>query len=117
MKLLANENIPLKSVEYLRNKGYDVLYIGKDYSGIKDLEIIQLAIDQKRAIITFDRDYGELIFKQGLKPPEGILYLRITEYTPDLPGKIIHRLIQEKKIQFERRLSVVDNESIRQRKY
>jgi hypothetical protein len=32
MKLLANENIPLASVEYLRIKGFDVLYIGDNFA-------------------------------------------------------------------------------------
>jgi hypothetical protein len=44
MKLLANENIPLASVSILENKGFDVLSIGRDYAGIQDTGVIQLAI-------------------------------------------------------------------------
>ena len=117
MKLLANENIPLKSVEFLKKNGLDVLYIGNDYTGITDLEVIQLAIDQKRTIITFDRDYGELIFKHGLKPAEGVIYIRISEYEPDYPGKLIFKLITSQKFEFSNRLSVVDPDSVRQRLY
>ena len=62
MRFLANENIPLDSVVYLRNKHHDVLYVGVDHSGITDIEVISLAIKELRTIITFDKDYGELIF-------------------------------------------------------
>lgn len=117
MKILANENIPFSSVEYLRKEGYDIISIGTDHSGITDLEVIQLAIKQKRTIVTFDRDYGELIFKHGLKPPEGIIFLRIADYEPELPGKLIHRLISGKRFDFSNRLSVIDQDSVRQRLY
>jgi predicted nuclease of predicted toxin-antitoxin system len=36
--------------------------------GISDEEVIELSIRQNRIIITFDSDYGELVFKHGYKP-------------------------------------------------
>jgi len=63
MKLLANENFPLDSVIYLREKGFDIKYIGTDLSGILDSEVMEMAEKEDRTILTFDRDYGELIFK------------------------------------------------------
>lgn len=50
------------------------MYIGTDFSGILDSEVMQIAMDQKRTILTFDRDYGELIFKKGFKPEMGVIY-------------------------------------------
>ena len=67
MKLLANENFPLTSVKILKDSGFDIMYIGTGFSGILDPEVMQIAIDQKRTMLTFDRDYGELIFKKGFK--------------------------------------------------
>lgn len=32
IKLLANENFPLDSFHYLKEKGYDVVAIGVDYA-------------------------------------------------------------------------------------
>ncbi len=63
MKLLANENFPYKSIYYLRDKGYDILSIGIDNPSIRDAEIMTIAINEERTILTFDRDYGELIFR------------------------------------------------------
>ncbi len=64
MKLLANENFPLRSVSYLREKGFDIKAIGVESPSIKDREVMEIAMREDRLILTFDRDYGELIFRQ-----------------------------------------------------
>ncbi len=76
MKLLANENFPLTSVRILKNAGYDIKAIGIEFAGILDSEVIEIATIEERTILTFDRDYGELIFRKGYKPEAGIIYLR-----------------------------------------
>jgi len=81
MKLLANENFPLDSVKLLRKLVYDIISIGEDRPSISDFEVMKIAIDEKRLILTFDRDYGELIFKHNLKPNEGVIYLRLNVTT------------------------------------
>ena len=117
MKFLANENFPLKSIIYLESKGFDINSIGRDIPGIKDEFIMSLADEQERIILTFDRDYGELIFKFHYKPKNGVIYLRLDDYTPELPGKLIERLIGNSHIDFANKLTVLDKNGIRQRKY
>ena len=75
-KLLANENFPLKSVKTLINEGYDIKSISLEFPGITDHEVIKIAQVEERIILTFDRDYGELVFKHGFCPPAGIIYFR-----------------------------------------
>ena len=48
MKLLANENFPLKSILYLRSKGFDILSIRQEIPGIQDdvvLAILQMNME------------------------------------------------------------------------
>ncbi|MBD0351392.1 MAG: DUF5615 family PIN-like protein [Flavisolibacter sp.] len=116
MKLLANENFPLLSVFFLRNAGHDVTYIADGFKSISDVSVIQLAIQEQRIIITFDRDYGELIFKHNYKPPQGVIYLRLIEFQPDEPGIMVHNLLSSA-FSTENMLTVFDGENIRQRKY
>ncbi len=92
MKLLANENFPKASVLLLREFGYDITSIGEDHPGISDQSVLEMAQNQQRLIITFDRDYGELIFKYDYKPDQGVLYLRLSEYSPEAPTKIVDDL-------------------------
>lgn len=76
IKLLANENFPYTSIKILRNSGFDVLAIGETYSGIRDNDVMEIAAKEERTIVTFDRDYGELVFKYGFRPQRGIVYFR-----------------------------------------
>ena len=117
MKLLANENFPYKSIYYLRSKGYDILSIGMDNPSILDSEIMAIAINEERTILTFDRDYGELIFRHNYKPESGVIYLRLEEYEPDEPGYIIEQILINKEIDLSRALTVIDKNGLRQRKY
>jgi predicted nuclease of predicted toxin-antitoxin system len=117
MKLLANENFPLKSVSYLKGKGFDIKAIGVDNPSIKDSEVMDIAIQEQRLILTFDRDYGELIFKHNYRPEKGVIYLRLDEFLPDEPGQLIEDLLANNNFNFENALTVVDRNGIRQRKY
>jgi predicted nuclease of predicted toxin-antitoxin system len=117
IKLLANENFPYKSIHYLRDKGFDIVSIGMDNPSIKDDEIMEIASKEERIILTFDRDYGELIFKHNYKPEKGVIYLRLSEYEPELPGHIIEEILLDKEIDVKSALTVVDKNGYRQRKY
>ncbi len=117
MKLLANENFPLRSILYLRSKGFDISSIGTENPSIHDKTVMDIAIKEERTILTFDRDYGELIFKHNYRPQRGVLYLRLDKYSSDEPGKLIEELINKNEINFNNALTVLDNNGIRQRKY
>ena len=117
MKLLANENFLLKSILYLRSKGFDILSIGQEIPGLQDHVVLADANEQDRIILTFDRDYGELIFKNKLKVNKGVIYLRLRNYNPEDPGILLEQLLNSKEIVFDHSLTVLDKSSIRQRKY
>lgn len=117
MKFVADENFPLTSSKFLREKGHDVIAIGTDFSGVADTEVIALANKHESTIITFDADYGELIFKNGLKPIKGVIFLRLLEYSAVEPGEIIHQLVSSSDFNTDHTLTVIHKGGIRQRKY
>jgi predicted nuclease of predicted toxin-antitoxin system len=77
---------------------------------------MDLAISQGRTILTFDRDYGELIFRLNYKPEKGVVYLRLDNYSPTDPGILIEKLL-ESGLDLFRALTVIDENGIRQRMY
>jgi predicted nuclease of predicted toxin-antitoxin system len=101
----------------LKENGYDVLSIGMDNPSIMDSEIMSIAINEERTILTFDRDYGELIFRHNYKTEKGVIYLRLDEYEPHQPGLIIEGILMNTEIDLTRALTVIDKNGIRQRKY
>jgi predicted nuclease of predicted toxin-antitoxin system len=117
VKLLANENFPLAGVLFLRSAGYDIAAIGVDRPGISDISVMEIAISEQRTILTFDRDYGTLIYKHGYRPSNGVIYLRLYEFRPEEPGEIVHELLHTMKIPTGSTFTVYDGSTIRQRTY
>lgn len=117
VKLLANENFPKASVLLLRSLGYDITSIGEDNPSISDQSVMEIADAEQRLILTFDRDYGELIYKHNYKPPQGVIYLRLEKYSPEEPAMHVHELLTVLKIETERTLTVYDGLNVRQRRY
>ncbi|MBX2957567.1 MAG: DUF5615 family PIN-like protein [Cyclobacteriaceae bacterium] len=116
MKLLADENIPLDTVELLEDAGYDVLSILKKYSGISDREIIHLSNKEERLIITFDKDFGFHVFDEGLLPKMGIIFLRDAELIPEKTAHLLIKLLQSGS-SFKGNMTVVTEYFVRQRKF
>ena len=96
---------------------YEVQYIAEKHYSISDVAVIQLTIREQRLILTFDRDFGTLIFKSNERPPAGVLYLRMHQFHPEEPGKWVHQLLKNNDLVFENRLTVFDGERLRQRIY
>ena len=117
MRLLANENFPLKSANILRAAGFDVKIVGVEFAGVTDREVMETAIREERTILTFDRHYGELIFRDGYRPPSGVIFLRWRQFGPEDSGRYLAELLASSKIDFSRALTVIDQDSIRQRRY
>ena len=83
MKLLANENIPMGMVRHLRDLGHDVLAILETSPGVTDAVVLDLARGEQRTLLTFDRDYGELIYLKRLPVPPSVIYLRFVPLSPE----------------------------------
>ncbi|MHB1938771.1 MAG: DUF5615 family PIN-like protein [Acidobacteriaceae bacterium] len=115
MKLLANENILMASVLSLRDAGYDVLSLSETTPGINDKAALTLACEQRRILVTFDRDYGSLIYGHGLPSPPAVVYLRFIPRTPAEPAEIVHSLLVQSVAALEGYCFVVERDSFRRR--
>lgn len=60
--LLANENWPQPSLRALQAAGFDVQAVAELMPRASDLKVLQHAAQTGRWVLTFDRDYGELVF-------------------------------------------------------
>jgi len=76
MEFLADECCDRDFVEELRQSGHDVLYIFELKRGATDDEVLALAFDQRRILLTEDKDFGELVYRLK-KPAHGIILIRI----------------------------------------
>ena len=84
---LLNENFPQPATRRLREAGWDVAAISDDQPSVDNETVLNRARREDRALVTFDRDYGELVFKRKLPAPRIILLLRVTHYQPTDPAE------------------------------
>lgn len=92
-QILANENFPLVSVSVLRHAGHDVLSITETSPGASDASVLESAFSEQRILITFDRDYGELVYLRRLPCPSAIILLRFDPATPEEAGAMVSELL------------------------
>lgn len=114
---LANENFPKPGIQYLRERGYTVTSIQELYIGISDSEVVRIASAQNLVILTFDNDYGELIFRYAVENPPSVIYFRSKGSDPYSVGPVLDNLIVLSQIQIADAFTVIDRNSIRQRFY
>ncbi len=113
MKFLANENLPMGVIMELRKLGHDILRVDEVKKGMKDLDVLNLSAKEKRILITFDKDFGELVVKEG-KKSNGVILLRIH---PESLNLIKDNLIKvfEKVFDLENKFIIIEENKIRER--
>jgi predicted nuclease of predicted toxin-antitoxin system len=62
-RFLADENFPGAAVTRLRTAGHDVEWIRTSAPGSDDKSILGRAATEGRILLTFDKDFGELAFR------------------------------------------------------
>jgi len=77
MRFLANENVASATVDALRARGADVVWVKELMRGASDEEILACGRREERVLLTFDKDFGELAFRAGLPATCGIVLVRL----------------------------------------
>jgi predicted nuclease of predicted toxin-antitoxin system len=83
MRILANENFPGTAVTALQNDGHDVAWVTNVAPGATDREVLAWAAREKRVLITFDKDFGELARSAALPAACGVILFRTPMPRPD----------------------------------
>ncbi len=76
MRLIADENIPRIVVQWLRGQGHDVLYAAEDRVQTPDADLLNEAEALGYVILTEDKDFGELVFRDHLNS-HGVILMRM----------------------------------------
>lgn len=112
--LLVNENFPVPSVRALRADGIDVLSVQESMPGAPDDAVLAKAVETGRWLVTFDRDYGELVFSLRCASPRAILYLRQEPVPPTRPAERVLELLAQPELA-EGHLVVIGERTVRRR--
>lgn len=114
-RFLADENVPRESVRLLRQHGHDVVAVRKGAPGASDEAVSTRARAEHRVLLTFDRDYGELIYLRAVAPPPGLNYLRLAPLHPrELVNRVLS-LLNDPNLALDAAFVIVDAERTRVR--
>ncbi|MBU1261473.1 DUF5615 family PIN-like protein [bacterium] len=115
MKFLADENVDKPIVDHLRNDGHEVIYVIEIEQGISDDEVIQRANREKALLLTADKDFGELFFRQDYILT-GVLLIRLSGLSPQHKAEIVTMAVQRYGNELLQNFTVITDKTIRIRK-
>jgi predicted nuclease of predicted toxin-antitoxin system len=112
MLFLADESCDFAVVRALRAVGHDVRAVAEVCSGGTDREVIDLAIQEGRILLTEDKDFGQLFFAEGLTK-SGVILIRFPFHLRQNLPKIMQNFIDQIGMQLTGRFVVMQPGRIR----
>lgn len=114
MRFLVDQNVPRNVVDGLRNDGHDVTWAQTARPGADDEVLLRRAREEDRLLLTFDTDFGTLVFQRDLPVPPGILLFRLTLVSPSAVAETVRTLIRSRE-DWTGHFTVVDDSQLRMR--
>jgi predicted nuclease of predicted toxin-antitoxin system len=112
VKFIVDENLGLRVAKWLKELQHDVISIYEEFRGLDDDEILRKSADENRILITNDKDFGEMIFREG-KLHSGVIFLRLEDERSVNVIKILTQLLKMYDEQISDNFTVVTETSVR----
>jgi predicted nuclease of predicted toxin-antitoxin system len=91
--LVADEGVDRQIVERLRLDGHFVAYIAEMSPGINDELVLAESATSSSLLITSDKDFGELVFRQR-QVSNGVLLIRLWGLTSAMKAEAVSEAIR-----------------------
>ncbi len=93
MRLLLDQGLPMTTAKLLRDAGWDVVHTAEVcLSRAKDSEILAIAKQQDRTIVTLDSDFHSLLVLQGAVMPS-VIRIRIEGLRSNQMSELLLQLL------------------------
>ena len=112
MTFLADESVDFPIVKSLRDQNFIVDYITELKPGISDDQVIELASQKSRILITADKDFGDLTFRKK-KVSEGIILYRLPGLSNTDKAVLVTTIIKDHFSDIPGSFTVITKDSIR----
>lgn len=116
MRFLFDQSTDRRLAPYLRALGHDVTVVAVDYpDALPDRQVLAIALEEQRILVTEDRDFGELVFRHRLSHV-GVLYLRLPPM--ELEKKVARlRVVLERHTESLDQFLVITTHTVRVRRF
>lgn len=92
MRFLADESCDMAVIVALRSAGHDVLAVAEIARGAEDGDVIALADQDQRVLLTEDKDFGQLFFAAA-QESAGVILVRYPQKARTSLGNAIVELV------------------------
>jgi predicted nuclease of predicted toxin-antitoxin system len=96
LRFLADESCDFAVVRALRAADYDVLAVSEFMQRSADAQLIELASQERRILITEDRDFGWLVFVSRTESA-GVILLRFPGNARKTLAEVVLRMVREQR--------------------
>ena len=94
MNFVADESLDRQIVERLRRDGHTVSYIAEMEPGVVDETVLHVANREQALLLTADKDFGELVFRQR-RLVTGVVLLRLAGLAANRKASLVARALAE----------------------
>lgn len=115
MRIVADESVIVPVIVELRKSGHEVLAIREIHPRAEDDFILNLAHQEDGLLITFDKDFGELVFRQKLLS-SGVVLVRLQGLSTETKTRIVVSAIEKYGSLFKEGFAVISSGTIRFRR-
>ncbi len=115
MNFVADENIDRQIVDRLRQDGHSVRYIVEMDPGISDEVVLNIANRETAPLITADKDFGELVYRQK-HLMSGVILIRLAGLSPLQKAEIVSKGINQHQDELPHAFAVITPGAIRIRR-
>jgi len=115
MNVLVDEGVDRQIVDRLRQDGHSVLYIAEMAPGIADDEVLKIANERRAVLLTTDKDFGELVYRQE-RLTSGVILIRLAGLPPTRKAEIVTSAIGQHSEELSNAFAVVTAATIRIRR-
>lgn len=112
MRILADENVEGEVVAALRQAGHTVFYIKEISPGVEDTEVLDVTTELSSILLTNDKDFGELIYRDRLIS-NGVILLRFGKIEIAERIELLLRVIYEHDGAMDRSFTVITATGVR----
>ena len=112
MKFLIDECVDEEIVEQLRQDQHQIIYVAEIEMGISDDEVLTLSNQSDTLLLTADKDFGELVFRQK-RLFNGVVLIRLSGLSAKKKAEIVSEAIAKHEKEILNAFTVISYNSIR----
>ncbi len=112
MRFLVDESAGQALAKWLVDQGHEVYSVFEQARGERDEVLINKANEENWILVTSDKDFGELVYRQR-RPHKGVILFRLDDYRLENRINVISRLIDQYGDRIDDNFVVVEENRVR----